>query len=93
MKRETPPAVTKMNDRWAMDFMSDALSDGRQPRVLTVVDMYTRECVALDAATSFRGEDVARVLTRAIASAGARPRSSATTRPTSPHGCSISGPG
>jgi len=70
MKRETPPAVTKMNDRWAMDFMSDALSDGRQPRVLTVVDMYTRECVALDAATSFRGEDVARVLTRAIVERG-----------------------
>lgn len=61
MKRETPLAVTKVNERWAMDFMSDTLSDGRQLSVLTVVDMYTRECVALEGATHFRGEDVARV--------------------------------
>jgi len=47
-----------------------SLSDGRQPRVLTVVDMYTRECVALEGATHFRGEDVARVLSRAIAERG-----------------------
>ena len=32
--------MTKVNERCAMDFMSDALSDGRQLRVLTVVDMY-----------------------------------------------------
>jgi len=70
MKRETPPAVTQANERWAMDFMSDALSDGRQLRVLTVVDRYTRECVALEAAAHCRGEDVARVLTRAIAERG-----------------------
>ena len=59
-----------MNERWAMDFMSDALSDGRQLRVLTVVDLYTRECVALEGAIHFRGEDVARVLTHAIAERG-----------------------
>jgi len=70
IRREAPPAVTKVNERWAMDFMSDALGDGWQLRVLTVVDMYTRECVALEGATHFRGEDVARVLTRAIAERG-----------------------
>lgn len=47
------------------------LSDGRQLRMLTVVDMYTRACVALEeGATHFRGEDVARVLMRAIAERG-----------------------
>lgn len=42
--------------------MSDALADGRKVRVLTIVDAFTRECVALDVAAHFTGEDVARVL-------------------------------
>ena len=44
--------------------MHDALADGRTLRVLTIVDTYTRECLAAEAATGFRGQDVARVLTR-----------------------------
>ena len=47
-----------------MDFMSDALANGQKLRVLTVVDTYTRECVALEGNTLFRGADVARVRTR-----------------------------
>jgi putative transposase len=47
-----------------MDFMSDALAGGQQLRVLTVVDSYTRECVALEGGAHFTGRDVARVLTR-----------------------------
>ncbi len=31
-----------------MDFMSDALANGQKLRVLTVLDAYTRECVALE---------------------------------------------
>lgn len=42
----------------------DALADGRTLRVLTIVDTYTRECLAVEAASGFRGQDVARVLTR-----------------------------
>jgi len=42
--------------------MSDALADGRKVRVLTIVDAFTRECVALDVAARFTGEDVARTL-------------------------------
>lgn len=48
-----------------MDFMSDALADGRKLRVFTVLDTFMRECVALEVSGSFRGVDVARVLTRA----------------------------
>jgi putative transposase len=47
-----------------MDFMSDALANGQKLRVLTVVDQYTRECVALEVGSHFRGQDVAAILTR-----------------------------
>lgn len=62
--RQERPAAALPNERWSMDFMSDALADGRKIRVLTVIDTCTRECVALEVATSFRGSDVAQVLTR-----------------------------
>jgi len=45
-----------------MDFMQDTLADGRGLRVLTVIDSFTRECLALVAQPRFRGEDVATVL-------------------------------
>ena len=53
-----------------MDFMSDALASGEKIRVLTVVDACTRECVTLEARRSFRGGDVAEVLTRVGADHG-----------------------
>ena len=50
------------NDVWTMDFMSDGFSDGHRYRILTVLDVYTRECLALEAGQSFRGADVVEVL-------------------------------
>ena len=50
------------NQRWSLDFVSDALSDGRRFRVLCVVDDFTRECLALVADTSLSGRRVAREL-------------------------------
>jgi len=47
-----------------MDFVSDQLSDGRRFRSLTVVDIYTRESLAIESGQSLRGEDVVRVLNR-----------------------------
>jgi hypothetical protein len=58
------PQATGPNQQWAMDFMHDTLADGRSIRVLTVIDLYTRECVALQAAKGFRGADVAQILER-----------------------------
>jgi putative transposase len=58
------------NERWAMDFVRDTLAAGGSIRVLTVLDAHTRECVALEAAAAFRGEDVARVLSQAGADRG-----------------------
>lgn len=57
---ETP---TKANQRWCMDFVSDQLGpSGRRFRVLTVVDILTRECVALYADFSIPGSTVTKVL-------------------------------
>ena len=54
--------------------MHDTLADGGRLRVLTVVDTYTRECVALEAASSFRGGDVAKILASAGRTRGGLPR-------------------
>ena len=57
--RSTP---NQGNQRWSMDFVSDSLASGRKIRVLTVVDDFTRECLALEVDTSLPGLRVARVL-------------------------------
>jgi putative transposase len=66
-------AVAGPNERWAMDFMHDVLATGQHVRVFTLVDVYSRECVALDVAKSFSGADVARLLSEAGDRAGTLP--------------------
>lgn len=58
------------NQRWSLDFVSDALAGGRRFRILTVVDDFTRECLALVADTSLSGARVARELDSVIARRG-----------------------
>lgn len=58
------PAPTKPNERWSMDFVSDALGDGRRFRALTIVDDCTRESPAIEVDTSLPGARVVRVLER-----------------------------
>jgi putative transposase len=50
------------NQRWSLDFASDAFTDGRRFRILAVVDDFTRECLALVPDTSLPGVRVAREL-------------------------------
>lgn len=50
------------NRRWSLDFVSDALTDGRRFRVLAIVDDFSRECLALVADTSLSGLRVVREL-------------------------------
>lgn len=57
-------APTGPNERWSMDFVSDALGDGRKFRALTIVDDFTRESPAIEVEFSLTGERVARVLER-----------------------------
>ena len=59
------------NQRWSLDFVSDALTDGRRFSILTVVDDHTRENLALVADTSLSGLRVTRELDRLIAARGA----------------------
>lgn len=58
------------NQRWSLDFASDAFTDGRRFRILAVVDDYTRECLALVRDTSISGRRVARELDAVIALRG-----------------------
>lgn len=61
--RPLPPTpVTRMNERWSMDFVHDSLSDGRTFRTFNVVDAFTRECHAIEVDTSLPAARVARVL-------------------------------
>jgi len=47
-----------------MDFVSDQLCEGRRLRSLTVVEIFTRESLAIEMGQSLKGEDVVRVLNR-----------------------------
>jgi len=55
-------ARTSANQEWALDFVHDAVECGRAIRVLSVVDAFTRECLALEVDTSFASRRVTRVL-------------------------------
>jgi putative transposase len=58
-----PAAV---NRRWSLDFVSDALGDGRRFRILCVVDNFSRECLATVVDTSLGGVRVVRELERLV---------------------------
>ena len=61
-----PLARTAANQEWALDFAHDAVGCGRSSRVLSVVDAYTRECLALEVDTSFASRRVTRVLEQIV---------------------------
>lgn len=60
----------RSNERWSLDFVSDAFTDGRRFRILAVVDDFSRECLALVADTSLSGLRVVRELDAIIARRG-----------------------
>lgn len=64
--RLAPLPATHPAQRWSVDFMSDALADGRRFRVLTAVDQFTRECVVLEAGQSIPSQAVTEALDQAI---------------------------
>ena len=69
-ERIAEPRLSGANQEWAMDFIVDGLSTGRMVRILSVVDAYTRECLALEADTSLGSGRVIRVLERLIGERG-----------------------
>jgi putative transposase len=64
MPRRPMLAPRGPNERWSMDFVSDALGDGRKFRAFTIIDDYTRECPAIEVDRSLPGVRVVRVLER-----------------------------
>ena len=64
------PVVTGANQEWALDFVHDAAESGRKFRVLSVIDVYTRECLALEVETSFASRRVTRELEKIVAERG-----------------------
>lgn len=57
-------ALCGVNERWSMDFVSDALANGRRIRVLNVVDDCSRELVGQLVDYSISGQQVARFLSQ-----------------------------
>ncbi len=69
--RERQPAAAAPNEMWSMDFVSDALFDGRRFRALTVVDAFTREALAIDVDRGIKGEQVVAAMARIALTRGA----------------------
>jgi putative transposase len=62
--REERFQATAPDQAWSIDFVADQLQDGRRFRALTVVDIFTREGVAIEVGQSLKGDDVVRTLNR-----------------------------
>ncbi|WP_372557766.1 IS3 family transposase [Yersinia sp. 1652 StPb PI] len=61
-RRQPQPQGLYPNHVWGMDFVSDALFDGRRLRLLTVIDLYTRECLGICVGQNLRSTEVAEML-------------------------------
>lgn len=68
--RPRPLAPLGANEVWAYDFVFDACANGQQIKCLTVVDEYTRECLAIDVARGIRSGRVIEVLSRLVSERG-----------------------
>ena len=71
MSRPRPVPATAAGQVWAYDFVFDACANGQQLKCLTVIDEYTRECLAIDVAGSIRSGRVIEVLSKLVSVHGA----------------------
>ena len=69
--RVVQPSPVAPNQRWSMDFVTDSLVSGRRFRVFTLVDDFTRECLALVADVCLTGRRVAQALAQVVRERGA----------------------
>jgi putative transposase len=69
--RPRPIPALGANHVWAYDFVFDACANGQQLKCLTVIDEYTRECLAIDVAGSIRSGRVIEVLSKLVSMHGA----------------------
>jgi putative transposase len=71
ISRSRPLSATAANHVWAYDFVFDACANGQQLKCLTIIDEFTRECLAIDVAGSIRSNRVIEVLIRLVSIHGA----------------------
>jgi putative transposase len=69
--RPRPLAPSRANEVWAYDFVFDACASGQTLKCLTVVDEFTRECLAIDVGSSIRSARVIEVLSKLVSVRGA----------------------
>ena len=63
--RQPPKTRPKApNIAWSMDFVSDQMSSGQRFRALTIVDIFTRECLAIEPGARMGADDVVRILNK-----------------------------
>jgi len=55
-------AATRPGEVWSMDFVADQFGNGGKFRILTVVDIFTRQALAVDAGHRLKGEHVVEIL-------------------------------
>jgi putative transposase len=55
------------NEVWSLDFVADQLANGTRLRALTVVDVFSREALAIEVGQRLRAEDVVSVLNKLVA--------------------------
>jgi putative transposase len=66
LHRGPAPVPVGPTERWSIDFVHDALADGRPFRVLTVVDQWSRQSPILEVASSMSGAMVGQALDRVL---------------------------
>lgn len=64
--RPLPLPATGAGYLWAYDFVHDACANGQQLKCLTIIDEYTRECLAIDVAGNLRSGRVIEVLSKLV---------------------------
>lgn len=69
--RPRPLPPTGPNCVWAYDFVFDACANGQQIKCLTIIDEFTRECLAIDVAGGIRSKRVIDVLSKLVSERGA----------------------
>ncbi len=64
------PKAEKVNQVWTYDFVFDQSLSGRSLKMLTLIDEYTRECLAMEVGVSIKSEKVRQILERVCAGKG-----------------------
>ena len=71
VNREARYHASRVNDAWSLDFVHDQLSNGQSFRALTIIGIYSREALAIEAGQRLRQEHVVAVLNRLVQQRGA----------------------